>query len=141
MDREIRIGIVGYSAMKFDLQLAETLLINAYDNIDREYPNFNKTIVSGLTDLGIPSLAYKEAVRRGWKTVGIACSRAEEYKCFPVDERIIVGNEWGEESPVFLESIDILIRVGGGEQSKRETALMREKGKPIVEYDLQILNN
>ncbi|HLD37442.1 MAG TPA: hypothetical protein VJA86_02555, partial [Candidatus Nanoarchaeia archaeon] len=69
-------------------------------------------------------------------TAGIACSKANEYECFPVDEKVIVGNEWGEESQTFLNSIDVLVRVGGGSQSKREILEAKANGKPVFEYDL-----
>ncbi|MFY9222919.1 MAG: hypothetical protein WAQ98_09630 [Blastocatellia bacterium] len=136
MLNELRVGVVGYSSKQFDLQLASQLIKNAFDKVDKEYANHKKIIISGLTDLGIPSLAYKEACKRRWKTIGIACSKATEHKCFPVDKKIIVGTQWGEESATFLDLIDILIRVGGGEQAKKETDLMKKKGKLVIEYDL-----
>lgn len=136
---EIKIGVVGYSAQKFDESEAVRMLREAYDLIDRQYSGKSKAVVSGLTDLGIPALAYREAVSRGWRTVGIACSKAKDYTCFPVDEEIIVGSEWGEESQTFLKSLDVLVRVGGGKQSIRETAEFRESGRPVFEYYLQAL--
>lgn len=133
---EIRIGVVGYSAQKFDEIEAARFLREAYDNIDSCYTGRSKAVVSGLTDLGIPALAYRGAKERGWRTVGIACPKAGEYTCFPVDEKIIIGSEWGDESQTFLNSIDVLVRVGGGKQAMRETAEFRGKGKPVIEYDL-----
>ena len=112
------------------------MLKDAYDRIDREHQNKSKTVVSGLTNLGVPALAYNEAKIRGWRTVGIACSKAEEYDCFAVDERIIVGDEWGQESETFLNNIDVLVRVGGGNQAKRETGDFRKLEKQVMEYDL-----
>jgi len=133
---EIKIGVVGYSAQKFDEPEAVRMLREAYDTIDSQYAGKSKAVVSGLTDLGIPALAYREAVSRDWRTVGVACSKAKDYDCFPVDEEQIVGNEWGDESPTFLKSLDVLVRVGGGKQSMRETAEFRESGRPVFEYDL-----
>lgn len=133
---ELRIGVVGYSAQKFDRPTAERMIKEAYDSIDLRYKDRPKAVVSGLTDLGIPGLAYREAKRRGWRTVGIATSKATDYECFPVDEKIIVGKDWGEESPKFLDSIDILVRVGGGKQSLMETEETKRRGKTAVEYEL-----
>ncbi|MBI4148037.1 hypothetical protein HY490_01990 [Candidatus Woesearchaeota archaeon] len=79
-------------------------------------------------------------MRRGYRTVGIACAKAKDYELFPVNEKIIVGDNWGDESPVFLNYIDVLVRVGGGAQSKRETAETKSRGKPVIEYDLPKLN-
>ncbi len=133
---ELKIGVVGYSAQQFDKQAAVQNLKQAYDQLEAQYPGRAKVIVSGLTDLGIPALAYREAAARGWRTVGIACSKAASYDCFPVDEKQIVGHKWGAESQTFLNSIDVLVRVGGGNQSVRETAEMKASGRLVIEYDL-----
>lgn len=134
---ELRIGVVGYSPpSKFDIQEANKMIKEAFNAVNILYPNRSKAVVSGLTYSGIPALAYQEAVQRKWRTVGIACSKASNYKCFPVDEKIIVGNEWGDESPTFLNSIDVLIRIGGGKQSLREAAETKARGKQAIEYDL-----
>lgn len=138
---ELKIGVVGYSAQKFAEGEAKRMISEAFDNLESQYPDRPKTIVSGLTDLGIPALAYREAVRRGWKTVGIACSKAEEYDCFSVDERMIVGYKWGDESETFLNSLDVLVRVGGGNQSTRETAEIKNRGKQVIEFDLPAEQN
>lgn len=136
MAEVFRIGVVGYSARGFDEAKALILLKTAYDTIEHEFPSSTKVVVSGLTDVGIPAVAYREAVQRGWRTVGIASAKAMEYRLFPVDERIIVGNEWGDESPTFLQSIDVLVRIGGGIQSLAESYQMKQSGKPVFEYDL-----
>ena len=62
---EIKIGVVGYSAQKFDEAEAERMLKEAYNIINSQYAGKSKAVVSGLTDLGIPALAYREAVSRG----------------------------------------------------------------------------
>jgi len=133
---ELYIGVVGYSGQAFDNEKAKGLLQQAYDIIDQTYTG-QKIVVSGLTDQGIPALAYRHAVERDWKTVGIACADACNYDCFPVDEQIIVGENWGDESERFLSSIDVLVRVGGGQQSIRETAEFMKTGKPVYEYNLE----
>lgn len=135
--KEIRIGVVGYSPpTKFDETEATRILNKAYDNIERQYAGKPKAVVSGLTNFGIPALAYREAVLRNWRTVGIACSKAKSLECFPVDEEQIIGKEWGDESSTFLKSLDVLIRVGGGKQSIKETFEFKKTGRPVFEYDL-----
>jgi hypothetical protein len=136
---EVKIGVVGYSGQRFDEVLAKQYLVDAYTRVDQHYAGQSKAIVSGLTDVGIPALAYREATSRGWRTVGIACGKAVEYSCFPVDEKIIVGDNWGDESPTFISSIDALIRIGGGKQSMAETAAIKDLGKLVIEYDLPAL--
>ncbi|HLE07237.1 MAG TPA: hypothetical protein VI933_01275 [archaeon] len=118
---------------------AQQLLKEAYDRLEAEFPTHQKIVVSGLTDVGVPSIAYREAAARNWRTVGIACSKASGYPCFPVSERIIVGSEWGEESETFLNYIDSLIRIGGGNQALMETAKARKMGKYVIEFNLLAL--
>ncbi len=136
--KPICVGIVGYSARKFDKKKALGFLREAFDELRRKHGK-NVMIVSGLTDLGIPALAYREAVKRGWKTSGIACVKAEKYDIFDVDEKIIVGKEWGDESQTFIDSIDQLIRIGGGKQSLKETKIAASQGLPTREYELEEL--
>lgn len=133
----MKVGVVGYSGRKFDIEKAKMLIDQAFDQLSALFPNM--TIVSGLTDLGIPALAYREAVSRGFKTVGIACEKAKNHKCFNCDEVIIEGKEWGDESQKFLESINILIRIGGGKQSLEEVAKAKKPpfSMPVMEYELE----
>ncbi|MBT3397686.1 hypothetical protein HOA55_03135 [archaeon] len=132
---ELRIGVVG-SEENFDEAEAQEMILEAFDKLDLQCPTKTKIIVSGLTDRGIKAIAYREATKRNWGTMGIACSRAREYDCFPVDEKIIEGNEWGDESSTFLDNIEVLIRIGGGNQSFRETAEAKARGKQVMEGDL-----
>jgi len=136
---ELRVGVVGYSAKKFDKVKAMGDIKEAYDKIEKKFPGREIEIVSVLIDLGIPALAYREALKRGWRTVGIACSLAKDYDCFPVDDKIIIGEEWGDESAKFLDSIDALIRIGGGGQAINETNETKRRNKYVIEYDLSAL--
>lgn len=116
------------------------MIREAYDNAASICPSGNTpTVVSGLTNVGVLKIAYEEARSRGWNTVGIACKRAEEHELFPVDEKIIVGENWGDESPSFLEDLDCMVRIGTGKQSIRETDELKARGKPAFEYDLPFL--
>ena len=133
----MRIGIVGYSARKFNEELATQLIkIGCLSCIQELDDDGDIVIVSGLTDVGVPALAYRLAKEEGWKTAGIACSKAEEYDCFDVDEKQIVGDDWGDESETFLKDIDCMVRVGGGNQSFEEVEAARDKSMPVFEYDL-----
>ena len=131
------IGVVGYSAQKFDVNKASLMLERAILDIIKGKDKVNIEIVSGLTDLGIPSLAYRLAKRHKLKTIGIACSKAKEYKCFKVDKKIIIGKEWGDESTQFLKYCDMLIRIGGGKQSLKEVDEFKKMGKPLIEFELE----
>jgi len=135
---DVRIGVVGYSEQKFDTKKAAEYIKKSFDKIvstnnqDAEF-----TVVSGWTDLGIPSIAYKEAKSRKWHTAGIACKKALELKTFLCDQVTTVGEEWGDESETFLNDITVLVRIGGGKQSKAETAKAKEMGIKVIELDLE----
>jgi predicted Rossmann-fold nucleotide-binding protein len=136
--RRYAIGVIGYSDKKFNEAHAKGLIDVGLRSLikDLGQPIKNIEIVSGLTALGIPLLAYKWATRKGIRTVGIACKKAEDYDCFDVDERIIHGDEWGAESKIFLDRCDALLRVGGGKQSMAEALEFKKTGKPLFELEL-----
>lgn len=70
--------------------------------------------------VGVPLIAYNIAKKLGFRCIGIAPNKAKSLSCFNCDEKIFVGQNFGDESKKFLESIDILIKYGGGKQSQRE---------------------
>ena len=113
----LRVGVVGPSAQSFDEDQARNYLLEVFNKIKAK-EGLNVEIVSGLTWLGIPGLAYEIATAFNWNTVGVACTKAKNYECFPCDRVIIVGSEWGDESDQFLSSIDLLIKVGDVDQSE-----------------------
>lgn len=128
-----RLGLVGYSRSKFDWDEARRLVEHgirrAFEGSGRSFSE--GVLVSGLTNMGIPKLGYEFARAKSIRTVGIAPRRAKRVRCglFPVDEQIIVGHNFGDESETFIDSIDALLRVGGGPQSRREVVMFREKHK------------
>ena len=119
-NQALRIGIIGYSSWGFDKDEAQLLILDKL--VQLKEISGDCELVSGLTAIGIPLLAYEAASFLKMRTVGIACSKAYEYDCYPCDEIIIVGDNWGDESETFLSHIDLLIKVGGGPQSAKEYA-------------------
>lgn len=134
----MRVGVVGYSAQKFDERVGK-MMVGVALNARHTEAQGALIIVSGYTNLGIPKLAYEYAKEFGYKTIGIACSKATEYECFPCNRVHIIGNNWGDESEAFLASIDVLIRIGGGNQSKKECQRAKELGIETFEYELDAL--
>jgi len=131
------IGFVGYSQQEFDEDMAEGIIESFFaDWSFLTKGDLEIEIVSGLTNIGIPALVYKIAKEKGYKTVGVACEKAKEYECFPCDEEIIVGEEWGDESDLFLNRIDMLVKIGGGKQSKEEFDKAIMMHKIVLEFDL-----
>lgn len=135
----LRIGVVGYSGQNFDEDEARVMLDKAFAKFDFEYDPESVEIVSGLTSLGIPKLAYELATHLGYLTRGVACKLANNYECFPCDIVEIIGDNWGDESEHFLATIDVLVRVGGGPQTMAETNIAKERGIAIMEFDLDPL--
>ena len=134
---ELRVGVVGYCPPTvFDEDEARRMIRDAYDKIAELFGDREVVIVSGLTNVGVLKIAYEEATRRGWRTAGIACERAQEHELYPVDEKMIVGKNWGDESPTFVANIQAIVRIGVGKQSLRETELVKSRGFPAFEYDL-----
>lgn len=137
----MKLGIVGYSSGIFDEEEAQRLILLGIYHAEMSSGRIVTHIVSGLTDQGVPGLAYHMAIDPSYGdmiTVGIACSKAFDFPCFPVDDEIIVGDEWGDESKTFLNYIDALVRVGGGKQSLKEAKDFRKlkPHAPIIEFEL-----
>ena len=133
----MKIGVVGYSDDKcFDHDIARALLAIGLGIANRMHPDENYELVSGLTNTGIPKLAYEMAKSLGWKIIGLTAKEGKQYECYPVDEEIIVGEKFGDESEAFIKYIDVLVRVGGGNQSIKETAMAKKANVPTYEYDL-----
>ena len=138
------VGVVGYSAKKFDVNLATEYLKDAFTHVSHLvdiYHQENIYIVSGYTNMGIPALAYSLAESFDWKTIGLACKKAFENGCYPVDKQIIVGDNWGDESDTLINLCDIMIRVGGGPQAMKEIKMFKERypDKLVIEYDLEAI--
>ena len=56
----IKIGVIGYSMQEFDKRKAIEYIKNAFDLIEKQNPDGLKTVISGLTDLGISLSRSKE---------------------------------------------------------------------------------
>jgi len=84
-------------------------------------------VVGGLTNMGIPKLAYEIADEEGWIKTGFSAEQAFEVDSgtYPVDKTIIYGQKFGDESHQFVSYIDCLIRAGGGKQSLEEVRLFK----------------
>lgn len=158
-DRPLRIGVVGYSS---DAKVDEFLKSREWtrNNLAWSLSNMQRLLqyihghceqfelVSGLTNTGVSAIAYNFVThgdmnkQRFIKTVGFACSKAKDFPQFPVDERHIIGDDWGDESAAFLDYIDALVRIGNGNQSIRECEMFKKlyPEKPIEELDDKIIS-
>ncbi|MFH1047449.1 MAG: hypothetical protein V1738_04055 [Patescibacteria group bacterium] len=132
------IGVVGYlPPSEFDEKEALLRLQQSFDDIDRRWPDQLKAVVSGLTDVGIHAIAYREAERRGWMTVGICCRRAFDHNLYPCAVKVFAGKDFGDDEEVraFTKNLNCLVRIGDGPISRRITEQLRNEGLPIWEHD------
>lgn len=127
----MNVGFVGYSYDNFDKNKAKKI-------IDEIFLDLKATdvIISGATDKGIPGLVYHKAKSLNMKTVGITAEEAKEYTLFPVDDLIFEGKHFGDESKKFISSLDVLYRIGGGDQSHQEIKMAEESNLEVYEYEL-----
>jgi hypothetical protein len=143
---KLRLGVVGFSAKSFDQVTAKKYLEEGIRKILTEEgvaPN-EVELVSGLTNMGVPKLSYELAVAMKIRTVGISAAKAKKFSRFPVDKTIYAGKDFGDESPIFIEYITHLLRVGGGKQSRHEAELFKAKfanapealSRHLLEYEV-----
>mmetsp|Transcript_24789 Transcript_24789/g.27585 ORF Transcript_24789/g.27585 Transcript_24789/m.27585 type:complete len:172 (-) Transcript_24789:94-609(-) len=135
----VRIGVVGYSGKRFNETKAISYLEQGFTRVTNTMPSKEYIIVSGYTNIGVPKLAYQIALEKAWSTVGVACPKATKYDTFPCNTTVITGHDWGDESLMFLSTIDILVRIGGGSQTVKETSIAEANGIPTIQYDLGTL--
>jgi hypothetical protein len=138
----LNIGVVGYCPPSvFDVDEARRMIVEVFDLLADKYPKRDITVVAGLINVGVLAIAYQEAVKREWETLGIASAKVRGMEWFPVDDYIIIGEDRGDESNRFIASCDILVKIGGGKQSGREADLFRSMDGEVYEYDLPLLDN
>lgn len=128
----IRIGITGdlnYKINKEDINI----LYQALKNIDDDFPQFPKALISNGLNVGIFGACYNIAEKLGWLTGSITCSESENFEKYNVDSNYIVGEKWGDEDNLFLSSIDGLYKFGNDEQSKIKLQKAKEIDLPTRE--------
>jgi len=125
----MKIGVVGFSRSSFDKKTAILKLRNILEFLAEGKNPKEIEVVSGYTNMGVPRIAYRLADDMGLVTVGFSAQQALRIRAgvYPVQKKILVGERFGDESEAFIEYIDILIRIGGGPQSRHETALFKQR--------------
>ncbi|MFN0200381.1 MAG: hypothetical protein ACKVTZ_02615 [Bacteroidia bacterium] len=128
MNNKLKIGVVGFSRNAFDKATAIQKLVQIFAKllIDKEIDEIE--IVSGYTASGVPLIAYQLADKLGVETVGFSAKQALKVRSgvHPVKKVILVGDKFGEESEAFVAYLDILVRIGGGKQSRHEVELFKK---------------
>ncbi|OJJ18109.1 hypothetical protein BKI52_29810 [marine bacterium AO1-C] len=127
-DNTLKIGVVGFSRNQFDQQDAAQKLKHFITQIIEGKEASSIELVSGLTNMGVPRLAYLLADELGLVTVGFSAKQALRVRAgvYPVQKQIIYGQKFGDESEEFIQYIDVLVRIGGGKQSRHETERFKQ---------------
>lgn len=134
----LRIGVTGYIDDQFDKKQAIDILQSVFGKFYSMFKD-NIVIVLPLPNMGIPKLAFKLAKNYDWKTIGIASKKlAEKFPQLNVDEKIIVGEDFGDESSTFLKNINVLIRIGGRTQARQEAVTAKNLKIPVAEYEVNL---
>ncbi|MCI5082884.1 MAG: hypothetical protein MRY78_14395 [Saprospiraceae bacterium] len=125
----MKIGVVGFSRNQFDQKAARAKLKMHLETILSTHLASELELVSGYTNMGVPRIAYQLADELGMATTGFSAKQALRVRAglYPVDKKIIIGERFGDESEAFVAYIDVLIRIGGGPQSRHEVSLFRQR--------------
>lgn len=145
----MKYGVVGFSKDQFDKKTAYQMLHQIYQEIEKQFPDNIIEIVSGYTNSGVPKIAYELADKFGFVTVGYSSKRALTVRSgvYSVHKVILEGENFGDESAVFIAYIDNLIRIGGGPQSRKETEMFKDKNQNenntsnLIEHEVEWLGN
>ncbi|MGB1217453.1 MAG: ADP-ribosylglycohydrolase family protein, partial [Saprospiraceae bacterium] len=132
---KIKIGVVGFSRNQFDKKEAYNKLKNLIEYQVEKFGTENIEIVSGYTNSGVPKIAYEIADEFNLFKTGFSAKQALRVRSgvYKVDKEIIYGQKFGDESEAFIQYIDILIRIGGGKQSRHEKALFKSQKENLSE--------
>jgi hypothetical protein len=89
-------------------------------------------VASGATNEGVLQVAYEVCTFLNITAIGIAPRQALDYPLGQIDYLIPFGQVFGDESLVFVRTIDELIVLGGGPQSQQEVFAAAQANRPIT---------
>jgi hypothetical protein len=89
-------------------------------------------VASGATNQGVLSIAYEVCAFLNITAMGIAPDEALEFGLGRMRYMLPFGARFGDESRVFVRTIDELVVMGGGDQSQREVFAAARAGRPIT---------
>jgi hypothetical protein len=91
-------------------------------------------ISSGATNEGVPKIIYQLCEELRIKAMGVTSEKAFDYQLGTMEYLIVVGENWGDESPTFLNTSDEILMLGGGGQAKREAIAADQMGKRVTVF-------
>ena len=110
---------MGYSGGKEFNPEATEIAVRA---LLRQLDSSRVIVSSGATNIGLPEVVYRVAHELGFQTLGITSLKAGGNEPARMDYLLNSGNEWGHESDLFVQSSDILVAIGGKNQTYLESA-------------------
>lgn len=139
------VGVTGFSGqwseakiaadegLKADVTAATAALAEHLAALKSQYGD-KLVLSSGATNEGVPKLIYDLGESLGIKAMGVTSAKAYDYPLGKMDYLIVMGSDWGEESPTFLNTSDEFIMLGGGGQAKREAIAASASGKAVTVF-------
>jgi hypothetical protein len=89
-------------------------------------------VASGATNEGVLRLAYEVCAFLNIMAMGIAPDQALDYPLGKMHYVLPFGRSFGDESHVFVRTIDELLVLGGGAQSEREVFAAAAANQPMT---------
>lgn len=89
-------------------------------------------VASGATNQGVLSVTYEVCTFLNIAAMGIAPDEALDFGLGRMRYLLPAGARFGDESQIFVRTIDELIVMGGGAQSEREVFAAARAGRPIT---------
>jgi TRPM family ion channel len=136
------VGVAGFSRPWIQLGLHDAALAQTIADVratlchelaERQRRHGARLVVaSGATKSGVARLAYEVCTFLNITAMGIAPEQALEHPLSQMHYMLPFGHAFGDESPVFVRTIDELVVVGGGAQSERELLAAAESDRPIT---------
>ena len=139
------VGVTGFSGQWSDAKIAadgniKSDVVAAVASLEihlaelKEKYGERLVISSGATNEGVPKIIYDLCGSLGISAMGVTSAKAYDYPLGKMDYLIVMGNDWGEESPTFLNTSDEFIMLGGGGQAKREAIAAAASGKGVTVF-------
>lgn len=139
------VGVTGFSGqwseskiaadegIKGDVTAATAALAEHLSGLKEKYGD-KLVLSSGATNEGVPKIIYDLCDSLGIEAMGVTSAKAYEYPLGKMAYLIVMGSDWGEESPTFLNTSDEFLMVGGGGQAKREAIAASASGKAVTVF-------
>jgi hypothetical protein len=136
------VGVAGFARPWSQLELqgaslaqlvADARATICHELVERQRRYAHQLIVaSGATNQGVLQLAYEVCEFLNIVAMGVAPDQVSNYPLGRMRFMLPFGARFGDESHVFLRTVDELIVLGGGAQSQREVLAAAQTRMPIT---------